>query len=263
MAVYGFARLVDDLGDEALGDRPALLDAAERELETAFAGRATHPAFRRLEPAIRRRALTPDPFLALIEANRQDQVVHRYATFDELVRYCRLSANPVGHLVLAVFGLDTPSNRRWSDAICTGLQLAEHWQDVGEDARRGRIYVPLADLAAAGCSEGDLALAPPPPRIRRLLAGEAARARRLLDAGLPLVRALRGRPRLAVAAYVGGGRAALDALAGAGFDSVTSSPRATNRARVRATVGVLRDALVGRRATRSRSTWPPGEERPR
>jgi squalene synthase HpnC len=250
-ALYGFARLVDDVGDEAPGDRLEALAAVERELDAAFAGRASHPVFVRLQGAIRRRDLPPDPFRDLVEANRVDQFVHRYATFDDLLGYCRLSANPVGHLVLAVFGADTPRNRRWSDAICTGLQLAEHWQDVGEDAARGRVYLPLEDLEAARCPERDLFEAPASPSVRRVLSREAARARGILDSGLPLVAALRGRPRLAVAAYLAGGRAALDALAAAGFDSVTASPRATRWARARAAAGVLVDA-AGRRGAPAR-----------
>jgi squalene synthase HpnC len=246
-AVYGFARLVDDVGDEAPGDRTALLDLVGEELRAAFLGRAGHPVFVRLQPTIRRRALAPEPFEALLEANRRDQTVHRYATFEDLVGYCRLSADPVGHLVLAVFGSDTARNRRWSDAVCTGLQLAEHWQDVGEDAGRGRIYVPIEDLEAAGCREEDLlAGASPSPEVRLLMARLVGRTRAILDQGLPLLRSLRGRPRLAVAAYVGGGRAALAALAAAGYDSLSSSPRATHRARAAATASAVRDAFAPR-----------------
>jgi len=133
--------------------------------------------------------------------------------------------------VLAVFGAATPERERLSDALCTGLQLTEHWQDVREDLGRGRVYLPLADLERFGVAVDDLRERPAPPRVRALLAFEVGRARAFLRAGAPLHRSLHGRPALAVAGFVAGGRAALDAIEGAGYDVSGGAPR-PSRARL-------------------------------
>jgi squalene synthase HpnC len=215
LALYGFARLVDDIGDE-MGETSATrlqaLDWADDQIERAAVGEATHPVFRRLSPTIARCALDLAPFHDLIEANRVDQRVTRYETFDQLLDYCALSANPVGRLVLAVLGAATPARIARSDDVCTGLQLAEHWQDVGEDLSRGRIYLPREDLQRFGCTEHDLAAAQAGDRLRALMCFEATRARSFLASGTELVRSFRGRSRLLVAGFVAGGQAALDAI---------------------------------------------------
>lgn len=211
-AVYGFARLVDDIGDETTGDRMAMLDWVDAELDRVVAGRATHPLLARLTPAIRSCDLPLQPFRDLVEANRIDQRVPRYETFGDLLRYCELSANPVGRLVLGVFGASTPERERLSDLVCTGLQLAEHLQDVGEDYRRGRIYLPAEDLARFGCTERDLDQPAACGRVRDLVLHESARARPFLDAGRDLAATLPGRVRLLVCAFAAGGHAALDAI---------------------------------------------------
>jgi squalene synthase HpnC len=226
LAIYGFARLVDDIGDEAPGDRLALLDWLEAEVERLYdEGEPEHPLMRRLAGTVRTCRLSPEPLRALIAANRQDQAVQEYETIDDLLAYCELSANPVGRLVLEVFGAATPDRVRLSDAVCSGLQLTEHWQDVAEDLARGRVYLPAQDMRRFGCTRDDLATPSAGPPVRRLLAFEVARARQLLDAGAPLVRRLRGRPALAVAAFVAGGRAALDAIARADHDVLGRRPR--------------------------------------
>ena len=225
LAVYGFARLVDDIGDEVAGDRVAALDWLDAEVDRVYTGTPTHPLMRRLVPTVRRFEIPPEPFRGLIAANRQDQEVNAYATFDDLAAYCDLSANPVGHLVLYVLEAATPERIRLSDSICTGLQLVEHWQDVAEDLARGRVYLPQEDLASFGCSRNDLAASPPGRAFRRLMAFEVRRARALLDEGAPLARHLGGRPGFAVAAFVAGGRSALDAIARAGYDVLSARPR--------------------------------------
>src|SRR6266542_5818736 len=136
LGIYGFARLTDDIGDEAEGDRSALLDWLESDVGRMYDGEPIHPLLRRLAPSVRELGLPRRPFLRLIEANRQDQKVSRYETYADLAAYCELSANPVGELVLHVFRAASADRVRLSDAVCTGLQLAEHWQDVGEDFRR-------------------------------------------------------------------------------------------------------------------------------
>ncbi|MGC9665420.1 squalene synthase HpnC [Planosporangium sp. 12N6] len=235
LALYGYARHVDDLGDEpppsASGtDVIAALDRFEHELWAVYAGApARHPVIAALAPTIAACRLPVDPLVRLVEANRVDQIVSRYPTFDQLVAYCRLSANPVGELVLHVFGCATPERLELSDRICTALQVVEHLQDVAEDLHRGRIYLPKEDLDRFGVPESDLGGATASPRLRELLAFESQRARAWLDAGAPLVSTLRGFARLAVSGYVAGGRAALRALDRAGYDPLPGPPKAGRR----------------------------------
>jgi len=229
LAIYGFARLTDDIGDEAAGDRSLLLDQVEEELKNAFSGAATHPIFMRLSETIATCRLDKGPFIDLIQANRRDQVITRYRTFDDLKGYCRLSAVPVGRLVLAVAGSLTPARMHWSDDVCSGLQIVEHLQDVGEDAARGRVYLPGVDLEAYGVSENDLRSSTAGPQFARLMAFEVERARGLLAAAQPLVGSLRGRLRVAVIGFAAGGFAALDAIEASGHDVLRQPIRGTKR----------------------------------
>jgi squalene synthase HpnC len=238
-ALYGFARLVDDLGDEARGDRDALLDWLETDLEALYDGRPQHELMQRLAPTVRAHGIPPEPLRKLIEANRRDQRVTRYETFEDLVGYCRLSADPVGHLVLYVFDRATPERMRLSDRICTGLQVVEHIQDVAEDHARGRVYMPQADMREAGCDEDGLVRRPASEPARRLIALEAGRARRLLHEGQPLARMLPWRAAVAVAGFASGGLAALDAVERAGFDVTGGPPRASRSRRAAALVSSL------------------------
>ncbi|MEE1762217.1 squalene synthase HpnC [Streptomyces sp. SP18BB07] len=257
MAVYGFARLVDDIGDGDLApggadarllglapqdadDRLLLLDAFETDLGKVFEGTPNHPLLRRLRHTVRRHSLTPEPFLALIAANRQDQLVKRYETYDDLLAYCALSANPVGHLVLAVTGATTPERVRHSDAICTALQIVEHLQDVAEDLRRDRVYLPAADLKRFHVQEADLAAPTAGASVRALVAYEAERARALLGEGAPLVGSVHGRLRLLLAGFVAGGRAAVHAIAAAEFDVLPGPPKPGKLRLLREVGGTLR-----------------------
>jgi squalene synthase HpnC len=183
------------------------------------------------------------PFLDLIAANRQDQIVTRYQTFEELTGYCRLSANPIGRIVLHVFGVYSPSRAELSDRVCTALQLAEHWQDVAEDQRAGRIYLPAEDLDRHQVTEADLAAPSALPRLRELMAFQTRRARRLLDEGAPLVGTLRGTARLAVGGYVAGGRAALASIVAADYDVLAATPAPARRTVV---TELLRAVVTGR-----------------
>ena len=231
MALYGYARLVDWAGDEAGGDRLALLTRLEgqvRELDLD-AGGALHPLVAALREPVTSGRLPVAPLRDLIAANRQDQHVTRYERFDDLLGYCRLSANPVGRAVLHLVGQATPQRLAASDDVCTALQLIEHTQDVVEDARAGRIYLPQEDLRRFAVSESDLARRPTPPPVRRLLAFEAERAASLLDRGAGLVRMLRGPARVAVIGFVSGGRAALEALRRSSYDVGDGAPRPTRR----------------------------------
>ncbi|MCX4885277.1 MULTISPECIES: squalene synthase HpnC [unclassified Streptomyces] len=242
MAVYGFARLVDDIGDgdlapggadarllgvsaEEAGNRLLLLDAFETDLNRVFDSAPRHPLLRRLQPTVRRHALTPEPFLGLIAANRQDQLVSRYETYDDLLAYCELSANPVGRLVLSVTGTSTPERIRLSDAICTALQIVEHLQDVAEDLGRDRIYLPAEDMKQFHVLEADLATPTAGASLRALVAYEAQRARDLLNEGAPLVGSVHGRLKLLLAGFVAGGRAAIRAIDAAEYDVLPGPPK--------------------------------------
>ena len=241
LAIYGFARLADEIGDEAEGDRTVLLDWLDSELDRVYAGREPeHDVMRALVPTVRACAIPAGPFRRLVLANRRDQAVTRYRTFDELLGYCQLSAAPVGELVLYVFGRATADRVALSDRICAGLQLTEHLQDVAEDLRRGRVYLPGEDLAHFGCADEDLWADAASQAFTELMAFEVGRARRLLTEGAPLVRRLPVRPALAVAGFVAGGRAALEALVRGGYDVLGDRPRPTRVGFVRALTRTLR-----------------------
>jgi phytoene/squalene synthetase len=185
---------------------------------------------------VRDRDLTIEPFLALVAANRLDQTRTSYPTWTDLRDYCALSADPVGHIVLEILGAASPDRLALSAQVCTALQLLEHCQDVGEDRRRGRTYLPVVDLQIHGVDFGDLDQTTTGPRVRALVAHEVARAERLLGSGEPLVRSLRGAGRLAVAGYVAGGLATADALRRAEFDVLALDVTPARR-------GVARHAL--------------------
>ncbi len=263
--LYFFARLTDDIGDEARSDdeqdaeqdarqgaqqdvarqddyrggppvsvgelRLRLLDelAADvaRIYDAGHPSTPTTPVMRAMADTVAECGVPAQPLLDLIQANRQDQTVTRYATFAELEHYCELSANPVGQIVLYIFGVATPGRIALSDTICTALQLAEHWQDVAEDFGNGRIYLPAQDMERYGCTEADLAEPAAGPALRKLMVFEVDRAQALLEAGAPLVGTLRGAARLAVAGYLAGGRAALAAIRAQHYDvlSATARPR--------------------------------------
>ena len=247
-ALYCFARLTDDLGDQAKaaaedtvpgedivpgGDtedtaafRLKLLDEFEADIDRIYAGeQPLTPALLPLADTVRACDIPQAPLNALIQANRQDQLVTRYPTYQDLEQYCTLSANPVGQVVLYIFDAATPERIELSDKICTALQLVEHWQDVAEDLADGRIYLPQEDLARFGVTEQDLAAANANAQVKELLRFEVERARQLLDDGAPLVGTLRGAARLAVAGYVAGGRAALAAVERHGYDVLASTPK--------------------------------------
>jgi squalene synthase HpnC len=222
-AIYGFARLVDNLGDEAHGDRVVLLEELERELD----GPPRTEIMRRLHETIEACALPLDPFRRLIEANRVDQRKTRYANWEEVRGYCTYSADPVGRLVLGVYGRAGEAELvRMSDSVCTGLQLVNFLQDPPRDLQLGRVYLPQNDMARFGVEDQDLA-GPLTDETAALLRFEGDRARSLLETGLPLGRELRGRAGVSVALYARGGLAALDALERAGWDVFSSRPAPT------------------------------------
>ncbi|MEV1174565.1 squalene synthase HpnC [Nonomuraea sp. NPDC049784] len=220
MAVYGFARSVDDVGDdERPDDRLRLLAEFEADLARLYDGQAPRlRPVRALARTVQECSIPAEPFHLLIEANRVDQAVTRYETFDDLLGYCELSANPVGRIVLHVFGEASGPRLALSDRVCSALQVIEHCQDVGEDYRRGRVYLPQEDLRRAGCPIGHLAAAATSPQLREVVAMQAARAGRLLAEGQTIVASLSGFARTAVAGYVAGGHATLAALRSTHYD---------------------------------------------
>ena len=221
-AVYGFARLVDILGDELEGDRPAALDELEHELAACYSGEPSWPVMRALAPTIHEFSLPREPFERLIEANRMDQSVAEYGTWDDLKEYCRHSADPVGRLVLGLLRLDgEPELVVASDDVCTGLQLVNFLQDVPRDLELGRVYLPLEDRRTFGVTVLDR----PSPELLELLRYEAARARGLLGAGRLLQERIGGRMGRGVGLFARGGLAALDALESAHWDVFTGRPR--------------------------------------
>ncbi len=221
-AVYGFARLVDILGDEAPGDRLALLDGLEQEVDACYDGEPSWPVMQQLQPTIREFGLPREPFLRLIEANRMDQRVTEYDTWPDLKWYCVHSADPVGRLVLGLLRLDREEELvAASDDVCTGLQLVNFLQDVPRDLELGRIYLPAEDRRAFDVTE----LERPNEPLIRLLRFEADRARALLGGGAILRERIGGRIGRAVGLFARGGLAALAALEDAGWDIFTQRPR--------------------------------------
>ncbi|MGH9216306.1 MAG: squalene synthase HpnC, partial [Acidimicrobiales bacterium] len=257
IAVYAFARLADDLGDEHPGDRMAALDWLEGDLRVALEGGPCHPVTGRLARTIAATELTASPFFDLIAANRRDQTVVRQATWGDLLDYCRLSANPIGTAVLAIAGALTPERRALSDRVCSGLQVVEHLQDVGEDAAVGRVYLPADDLERFGVDEAELTAPPASPALRATVAFELARARELLAAGTPLARSLRGWSRLAVTGYVAGGLAAADAIEAARYDVLTGAMRPSRARTLRHAFAVL--APSPRRVFAAGMVAPPAD----
>jgi squalene synthase HpnC len=238
-ALYSYARLVDILGDEledGAAARLAALDELERELDAANRGAATWPVLVELQPTLRAFDLPREPFLRLIEANRMDQRISEYETWDDVKRYCVHSANPCGRLVLGVLRrADDAEAVALSDDVCTGLQLVNFIQDVPRDLALGRVYLPAEERRRFGVTELDR----PSEPLRRLLEFEAGRARGLLAAGDPLGRRLGGRTGRAVTAFARGGLAAVDALERAGFDVFSGRPKPTRARLARTAIGAL------------------------
>ena len=229
-AVYAFCRHTDDLGDEAEGNRLALLDEWETELGR---GDSAHPIIVALQDTIRRSQIPGELFRKLIEANRMDQGTGRFEAYADVLHYCDHSANPVGRMVLHVLGEASEENVRLSDATCTALQLANFWQDVARDCAMGRIYIPMEDVRAFGCTEEQIANGTADRAFRDLMSFEVDRAQALFEEGLPLATRLRGRARLAVALFSKGGMRVLDAIRKQDYDVLSRRPVVTRSRKLR------------------------------
>lgn len=212
--IYAYCRISDDLGDE-VGDAAAslqLLDQWQSELDACYEGTPRHPVFVALAETVRKFEIPKQTFVDLLTAFRQDQTVTRYPVFDDLLGYCRYSANPVGHLVLYVCGYRDAERQALSDFTCTALQLANFWQDVSVDSAKGRIYLPLEDLQRYGVSEQDIAERRNTPQFCELMKFQVERAREWFAKGLPLVQEVDRELAIDIELFSRGGQEILRAI---------------------------------------------------
>jgi len=238
-ALYAFCRTVDDIGDEAPGDRAALLDKFEAELGHAYSGTPHHPVIVALKQTIAEFDLPKEPFLKLIEANRIDQRVHRYANFEELLHYCDHSANPVGRLFLMLYGYRDEELFDLSDRTCTALQLTNFWQDIKRDYEIGRVYLPQDEMERFGVSESDLAAGSANARVRALVRFQVERARDYFAGGLPLIDRVSGHLRVDIALFSRGGLAILDKIEEQGYDTLARRPTLSKAEKMRLFLSTL------------------------
>ncbi len=232
-SVYAFCRGVDDLGDEADGNRLALLDEWEKQLDLCYKGSPTHPYFIALRQTIGQFSIPREPFEKLIEANRRDQTVLRHPDYEELLDYCDHSANPVGHLVLYIFGHREPELHSLADSTCTALQLANFWQDVERDYRIGRIYIPEEDMKRFGVSEETIRERAATPEFKKLMRFEIDRTRELFIEGYELVRHVRGQARIDLALFTAGGLTVLREIEKLDYDVLSKRPEVSKFAKIR------------------------------
>jgi squalene synthase HpnC len=212
--VYAYCRISDDLGDQT-GDTAIslqLLDQWESELNACYNGSPKHPVFVALAGTVREFNIPKQTFLNLLTAFRQDQRITRYETFEDVLGYCRNSANPVGHLVLYLCGYRDPERQQLSDFTCTALQLANFWQDVSPDYEKGRVYLPLEDLRAYGVAEADIANKNNSQAFRELMRFEVQRAREWFEHGLPLVKMVNRELAIDIELFTRGGQEILNAI---------------------------------------------------
>jgi squalene synthase HpnC len=255
-SIYAFCRWSDDLGDE-VGDlerAKQLLEWWRGELKAMFEGHAHHPVMRALAETVAEFAIPIDPFLALISAFEQDQTVTDYDSYDQLLDYCTRSANPVGHLVLYLGRAFNAENARLADQTCTGLQLANFWQDVARDLAIGRVYLPREDRERFGYPEEDLRALRFTPAFAELLRFEVDRTRTLLLAGQSLVARMPAELAVDVDLFSRGGLAILDLIEKQGYDVLTRRPRLGKLAKLR----LLGRAFFARPAGRSRPLLEAG-----
>ena len=245
-AVYAFCRFTDDLGDEAEGDRLAMLDAWEHELREAAAGRPVRPLFVALAQTIEECSIPLDPFLRLIEANRIDQRVSRFETYEDVLEYCTYSATPVGQMVLAVLGHHDAERVALSDQICIGLQVANFWQDVSVDIDKGRIYLPQEDLRSFGCDDAQIVERRFDERFRELMRFQVERGRSHFAAGQRLEDLVSRSVRTDIRLFRLGGEAILDAIEASGYDTLSARPRVTRAVKARLLLVHGARVLLGR-----------------
>jgi squalene synthase HpnC len=245
--LYAYCRWADDLGDEVSGAARALqlLNWWEDELKLCYGGAPAHPVFIALRETIERFEIPANPFLDLLTAFRQDQTVHRYPTRDAVLGYCRYSANPVGRLVLYLFGYSDPERQHLSDYTCTALQLANFWQDVARDLEKDRIYVPLDNLASAGLQESDLFAKRFDERYIFLMRDLIAWTRELFHRGMPLIETVNNRARVDIELFSRGGLAVLNAIEAIDYDTLRRRPTLSGLTKFRLLSRALGAHLAG------------------
>ncbi len=251
--VYAYCRISDDLGDE-VGDASAaltLLDEWQKQLDACYEGNPRHPVFVALAQTVKKFEIPKHEFSDLLIAFRQDQTVTRFATFDDVLAYCRYSANPVGHLVLYLCGYHDGERQQLSDYTCTALQLANFWQDVSVDYAKGRIYLPLEDLRRYDVSEQDIQQNRNTPAFNEMMKFEVERAREWFDRGLPLVEKVDNALAVDLELFTRGGQEILNAIERQGFAVLGRRPVISKPRKLallaRATLGKLLGAATGSR----------------
>lgn len=248
-SIYAYCRISDDLGDE-VGDAQqslALLDFWNRELDACYHGEARHPVFVALTETIRVCNIPRQPFADLLVAFRQDQTVTRYQTMDDVLGYCRYSANPVGHLVLYTCGYRDPELFKLSDFTCTALQLANFWQDVREDDRRNRIYLPLADMERFGVTEQQIHERRFSPEFCALMQHEVSYAQELFARGMPLLSRVDRELAVDLALFSSGGQEILRAIVRRNYDVLRARPAISKQRKA----SLLLRAVMGKLTARS------------
>jgi len=256
--LYAYCRWSDDLADEVHGPERSLLLLAwwRSQLAECYTESAQHPVFVALKKTIEELQIPRQPFEDLLSAFEQDQRVSEYETFVQLLDYCRRSANPVGRLVLFVCGEHTEQNALWSDSICTGLQLANFWQDVSRDFDMGRVYLPREDRARFGYSQQDLQARVTNSAFLELMRFEVDRARQYLWTGLPLIEHLPGRLQIDIELFVRGGLKILDRIEMIGYRVWNERPVVTKRDIAGLLVGCLSRSLWRRCGFRRKRSTP-------
>lgn len=247
-AIYAFCRTVDDLGDEHVGDRVKALDEWELDLRRCYDNDVPHhPFLIALQETIHEFDIPIMPFLKLIQANRIDQSTTRYQTYRDLKYYCEHSANPVGQLILYIFGYQDEERRRLSDYTCSALQLSNFWQDVVRDYAMGRIYIPLEDMQKFGYTEKQLSQKLFTSQFRNLMEFEVERTMSLFLKGTELVKSLDGHFKLDVALYSIGGMKILDAIKNQGYDILAKRPELSQITKYRLMIStIIKLSLSGR-----------------
>lgn len=250
-ALYAFARGADDIADEPdfEGDRLEALDAWEAQLDAALSGAASGPVFRAVAQTVRERELSDEPLRALLRAFRYDACFEPFADFEGLRRYCRDSANPVGRLVLGLFGVRDPKSESLSDDVCTGLQLANFWQDLSIDLAAGRSYLPTTELDAHAGARDAIARRRSTPGFEDLLGLQIERARYLLSAGEELAARVPRRAALEIRMFAGGGLRIVDRIESLGGQVLTERPKLTRSDFAALLASSLRRTFLGRAGT--------------
>ena len=250
-AIYAYCRVSDDLGDEVADHAQALalLDQWNEELDACYAGKARHPVFVALAETIRDCQIPKEPFADLLTAFKQDQTVTRFRTMDEVLAYCRYSANPVGRLVLYVCGYSDLERFRLSDATCSALQLANFWQDIASDyQQRDRIYLPQDAMQRFGVTEqtiaAGIAAGEATPEFRALLKDQVAYARSLFEAGLPLIGMVDGELALDLDLFSRGGLEILHAIEQRGYDVLSARPAISKSTKIALALRAVAGKLI-------------------